>query len=440
MTRKKTDAEFKQQVYDLVGNEYTFLGYYVTSRTKLKIKHNVCNNTYEVTPDNFLRGRRCPYCSQLELKDKFVKSDSQFKREVFDIVGDEYTFLDTYVNAQTKLRVKHNKCGNIYKVKPNNFFNGTRCPYCSIYLERKNASQFKKEVNGLVGNEYVFLDTYINNVTKLRVKHNKCGNVYKVTPNSFLGGSRCPYCAKSILRNKLSKNDDKFKNEINNLVGNDYKFLDPYVNSYTKIRVKHNKCGRIYKVTPHSFLQCPHCPFCAVDSARKTDAQFKQQVYDLVGDEYTFLDTYVNSVTKLRVKHNKCGRVYEVRPNDFLNTNSRCPYCSSPKGETIISNILDTLNINYEAQKTFDDLKDNQPLSYDFYIPEQNILIEYQGIQHYQPIDYFGGKNTFKYQQQHDKMKDDYAKDNGYNLIAVPYTEDTFNKIKKYLLKYGLTV
>ena len=99
---------------------------------------------------------------------------------------------------------------------------------------------------------------------------------------------------------------------------------------------------------------------------------------------------------------------------------------------------MNTLNISYDPQKTFDDLKDTHLLSYDFYIPDQNILIEYQGQQHYEPVDYFGGGSKFKLQQKHDKLKSDYAKDHGYNLIAVPYTYDTLSKIKKYLIKHGL--
>lgn len=96
------------------------------------------------------------------------------------------------------------------------------------------------------------------------------------------------------------------------------------------------------------------------------------------------------------------------------------------------------MGIKYDYQKTFDDLKDTQPLSYDFYISDQNILIEYQGIQHYQPVNLWGGEAKFEYQQKHDKLKLDYARDHGYTLITVPYTEDTFSKIKKYLFKHGL--
>ena len=238
------------------------------------------------------------------------------------------------------------------------------------------------------------------------------------------------------------KTNEQFKQEVYDIVGNEYIFLDTYVNNHTKLRVKHNKCGHIYRVLPSNFLKGTRCPYCFASvrgkARRKSNSQFKQEVYDLVGNEYIFLDSYVNNKIKIRVKHNKCNRVYEVRPRSFFE-GYRCPYCSSSKGEDIINKILRLLGIEYEYQKKFEDLRDNQPLSYDFYIPSQSILIEYQGQQHYEPIDYFGGKHQFKLQQKHDKLKADYAKDHNYTLITVPYTEDTFSKIKKYLLQHGLS-
>ena len=427
MTKRKTDEEFKQEVFSLVKDEFTFLDNYVNNKTKLRVKHNKCGNTYEVYPNNFLRGHGCPYCSG-----NHKKNDIQFQHEINFLVGNEYTFLDKYVNAMTKLRVKHNKCGNIYEVTPSKFLSGRRCPYCAGFI-KKTDTQFQQTISSLVGDEYTFLDKYINSTKKLRVKHNKCGNVYEVAPNNFLQGNRCPYCFGTT-----KKTDIQFQHEVHILVGNEYTFLDKYVNNKTKLRVKHNKCGNTYEVKPTNFLFGKRCPYCSTKDKSKTDIQFQHEINFLVGNEYTFLDKYVNNHTKLRVKHNKCGNIYEVTPNSFTQGN-RCPYCNNiPKGETIITKLLDTFNTNYRYQKTFPDLKDDRLLSYDFYIPDQNILIEYQGIQHYQPVDIFGGETTFKKQQKHDQMKLDYARDHGYNLIAVPYTADTFSKIKKYLIKHGL--
>ena len=426
VTKRKTDEQFKKEIFDLVGNEYTFLDPYVNTHTKLRVKHNKCGNVYKVQPSHFSRGSRCPFCSG-----KAKKTDTEFKKEAFDLVGDEYTFLDPYINARTKLRVKHNKCGHVYEIQPYAFLQGKRCPKC-FGKHKKTDADFKKEIFNLVGNEYVFLDSYVNAYTKIRVKHNECGNVYKVKPNNFLNGSRCPYCFGTF-----KKTNGQFKQEIYDLVGDEYVFLDPYINDGTKLRVKHNKCGHTYKVKPNYFIGGSRCPYC-YGTPKKTNTQFKQEVFDLVGNEYTFIDSYVNNKTKIRVKHIKCGNIYGVRPTDFMQ-GCRCPYCNTPKGETLINKILKSLNIKYEYQKTFEDLRDDKLLSYDFFIPSQSVLIEYQGIQHYESVDYFGGEDKFKYQQKHDKMKADYAKDHSYNLIAVPYTEDTFAKIKKYLIKHGLT-
>lgn len=358
------------------------------------------------------------------------KTNEEFQQEVFSLVGDDYTFLDKYVNAKDKIRVKHNKCNCIYSVSPTNFIKGSRCPYCSGN-HKKTDDEFRKEIQDLVGTEYRFLDKYVNDSTKLRVKHNWCGNIYEVKPTNFLSGKRCPYCY-----GNRKKTDKEFNQEVFDLVGDEYTFLDDYVNDYTKLKVKHNQCENTYEVSPSSFLQGHGCPYC-FGKHKKSNEQFQQEVYDLVGNEYTFLDKYINTDTKLRIKHNRCENIYEVKPSNFL-FGYRCPYCNSPKGETVITKLLDTFSIEYEYQKTFPDLKDKSYLSYDFYIPDQNILIEYQGIQHYQPVDHFGGDDRFMVQQKHDQTKLDYAKEHGYNLIAVPYTEDTFSKIKRYLIKHGL--
>lgn len=250
----------------------------------------------------------------------------------------------------------------------------------------------------------------------------------------FLNGQRCPYCSSNT-----GKTDKQFKQEAYDLVGTEYTVLGIYRNARTKIKVKHNKCGSIYKVESNSFLRGSRCPYCYGTLKKKTNEQFQQEIYDLVGDEYTVLGTYINTDSKIKIKHNECNNIYKVRPSSFLN-GSRCPYCNSSKGESTISKILDTFHVSYESQKTFDDLRDKECLSYDFYISDQNILIEYQGIQHYEPVKHFGGKTRFRTQRNHDKLKLKYAKTNHYNLITIPYTEDTFSKIKKYLVDHGLVL
>ena len=123
------------------------------------------------------------------------KNNTQFLREVYKQVKNEYTFLERYINSRTKILVRHNTCEYEFLVNPHNFLDGkqTRCPKCSGKM-KKTDKEFIKEVFDLVGNEYTFLDEYITNNKKIRVKHNKCGYIYNVKPNDFQQGRRCPNC------------------------------------------------------------------------------------------------------------------------------------------------------------------------------------------------------------------------------------------------------
>ena len=117
-----------------------------------------------------------------------------------------------------------------------------------------------------------------------------------------------------------------------------------------------------------------------------------------------------------------------------------CPYLSEPNGEQYVRKYLSNNNITSERQKTFNGLYGvgNGKLSYDFAIPGYNILIEYHGLQHYKPIEYFGGEKQFKTQKEHDRRKRKYAKENGYTLIEISYKYDTYEKVAAYLDEYLL--
>ena len=137
----------------------------------------------------------------------------------------------------------------------------------------------------------------------------------------------------------------------------------------------------------------------------------------------------------------KTGKHFDFElKSKVVNRNSGCgcPYLTTYKGEEYIKQYLQKNNIVFNTQQKFSDLLgtgDGQ-LSYDFSIPDEKygyILIEYNGIQHYEAVDYFGGEEQFKKQKEHDKRKRDYAKKHGYKLITVKYTYDTYESVEEYL-------
>ncbi len=103
-----------------------------------------------------------------------------------------------------------------------------------------------------------------------------------------------------------------------------------------------------------------------------------------------------------------------------------CMKCSkrTSKQEREILNILNKKHIKFVHQKKFAGCKDKKLLSYDFYIPSKNLLIEYNGKQHYEPIEAFGGENQLHVQRHHDWLKRKFARDNHISLLVISYKDD----------------
>lgn len=224
--------------------------------------------------------------------------------------------------------------------------------------------------------------------------------------------------------------------------GKEYEVKGTYVNNYTKIGVKHLECGLEYDTLPADFLKGRGCMGCYRKSRRKTNKEWIKEVIELGKNEYEPLEKYKGDGVNIEIRHKACGQIYKVKPNNFIN-GTRCPYCRESKGEKTIFKYLKDNDIEFETQKGFKGLKHIKPLLYDFYLPNINILIEYQGEQHYRPIEYFGGLEAFKEQVIKDNIKRDFAKINGVELVELPYTlgtgEELINKLEKTLKNYSVT-
>lgn len=304
--------------------------------------------------------------------------------------------------------------------------------------KRKTDKEFKTEVNNLVGNEYTFLGEYINKRTKILVKHNECGNTYEVLPSSFLKGNRCKKCVAKLVGKNNTKPLSYILDKLYKVHGNEYSIIGEYKNYNTKVLVRHNTCGNEYLVRPDSLLRGSKCLKCTHGSYKerylKTTEEFGDNVLELTKGKYELKSEYKGTYEPIEIEHLECGNIYTTKPYKFI-LGSRCPICNQSKGETLVENVLIDLDIRFERQKKFKNLKNKNNLSYDFYLPNQNILIEYQGIQHYEPIEIFGGVDSFKIQVKNDNIKRKYAKDNNYNLLEISYEINKYGSIKEVIEK-----
>lgn len=117
-----------------------------------------------------------------------------------------------------------------------------------------------------------------------------------------------------------------------------------------------------------------------------------------------------------------------------LSTNGNgCPICKMSKGEISVRNFFKNNNIEIVHHHVFNDCFLNKNLEFDFFVPKYNTCVEYDGVQHYKPIDHFGGNQSFKKQKERDEIKNDYCEKNKIRLIRISF--ENFNNIYDILNK-----
>lgn len=371
-------------------------------------------------------------------------TNQQFLEKLYEVHGDEYLPLDEYVSATSKIRVLHLKCGRIFSTTPDKLYQGG-CRICGYEImkqkQRKTNQEFVKEVKNLVGDEYTFLDKYVNNTTPLRVQHNQCGHIYRVTPRDFLSGRRCPKERNERIGRSQTKTHDHFLSRLGNILGDRYELLGKYVNGRTKIALRCKKCGLIFKSLPGHILEGKGCPVCWKEEngkkLSKSHEAFLAQVTPILGTDYEVIGNYEKQTVKIEVLHKKCGRIFKAVPDSLLR-GTGCPYCKESHGEKEISKWLLEHNIQFKPQYKFDDCVFKEKLRFDFAIFENekvSKLIEYQGIQHFKPVKAFGGESAFLIQQKKDAIKKEYAKKHQIELVEISYKDVIADELSKLIPK-----
>lgn len=281
--------------------------------------------------------------------------------------------------------------------------------------KRKTQEEFECEVNNILGGDYVVLGEYINNHTKIEMHHTKCKQTFLKLPKEALNGSGCPFCCGS----KPALYSEQWVRENAPLPYH-------YVGGYTRMA---RKCSFYCDICKEVFLQVPtklihfHIYGCkCAPTKKKTHQEFLDMLGEECLNEYDIIDNYVNFDTKLQIKHKKCGTIFKVSPDKFILRYQKvyCPSCyyKKSKGEVCISNFLTTNNIIYEKNFSFPDLKFKM---FDFYLPQYSVCIEYDGEQHFRPIQHFGGQEGFKDCKRRDQEKNEYCIRNNIPLFRIPY-------------------
>ena len=278
-------------------------------------------------------------------------------------------------------------------------------------------NQFETKANKKHNNFYRYFNDYIDSDTDVKIECPKHG-IFHQQPNNHLQGKGCYDCY--IEKSRLQQTD--FINRLIEKYGNDkFDFSETiYVNMRTETTIKCKKHGtNITKIAKY-IIGGVRCEECYLENRRNNFLEISTKVHENCYD-YSEMN-YINNSTDIRIICKKHGPFYQSPDNHTMGKG--CWKCNISKSETFIEKYLNNKNIIFISQKRFDDCKYNKKLPFDFYLPEYNMCIEYNGEQHYKSVDFWGGEKDYEKRILRDKIKKQYCIKNNIKLLVIKYCDN----------------
>ena len=369
--------------------------------------------------------------------------------------GDKYIYhKSVYVKSKEKLLIECRN-GHCFPQTPTDHKQGHGCLECGG-KKKMTKEEFIEKANKKHGvGRYDYSEVeYINSETDVWITCHNHETPYRFhqKPSHHLQGRGCYLCGLKTLSEKLKMTLDEFierANEIHGIGTYDYSKVvyEGYDIEVIIICNNHDK--------PHEFPQTPHvhlmgsgCPLCAIEQGKlflkMTKEEFVKHAIEIHGDLYDYSKViYEGYDIKVQIICKKHNRPFEMTPHSHL-MGSGCPLCCSSKGEIAVRNWLIKNNIEFEEQKRFKDCKNIKPLPFDFYLPQYNLCIEFDGKQHFIPTNFKSNSTeeeklkSFELLQIRDNIKTDYCKNNNINLLRIKYTENIEEKLSEYFQNHGI--
>jgi very-short-patch-repair endonuclease len=469
-TPKKTTYQFIEEARQIWGDKYDYsLVDYKGALEKIKIVYE--GIVFEQSASSHLRGLSPEANMNLEWFIK--KAKDKWGKDKYD-----YSEVD-YKNCKEKVRIILNETGEIFEQTPANHL--ISAP--ENITQRKTTEDFILSAKKIHGDKYLYDKViYFSNQKKVTIICPIHGE-FKQTPLSHLSNkSGCKKCGDENrnreYRPKYSTEEFIFESKLK--WGNKYDYsLVEYKNSRTKIKIIYD--GIIYEQTPLLHLKHPPESFMNQEifltkAKRKWGNKYDYSLVNFISTKFP-VKIIFNGLIYEQLPHNHLLYAPELRNRitreDFINrsneihnnkynynkveyTNDRkkviiicpihgdfkqtpsihlrgsgCKVCSESFGEKEVAKFLNKFLIRYNREHKFEDCKNIYALKFDFYIPTMRTAIEFDGIQHFQPVIHFGGIEAYERLKINDKIKEDYCEENYINLVRIRY--DQIDDIYKIL-------
>lgn len=233
----------------------------------------------------------------------------------------------------------------------------------------------------------------------------------------------CPYCTGRY----------KTTSEIMSKVKDpNVEIISEYKGCEKPIQCRCKQCGNEWTTIPKVLTtNGSGCPICGqqkrAKSRTKSHDDFVRELR-IINSDIDVIGTYVGSHKLVKCNCKICGNNWDAYPSNLLNKSAACPNCNISNSEREMVQILREFGLNIEQQKTIKVNGFRNALRIDAFDNDNNIAFEYNGEQHYRPVDFAGkgdewASEEFTKTTKRDKAKVEYFKTHKISYIFVPYWE-----------------
>ena len=356
-----------------------------------------------------------------------MKTKEEIIKNLKNIYGDKYGYeLIRDITSKEKVELVCPKHG-IFKSRYDHLLNGCGCQEC----RKENRCQEKWEdfivkARKIHGDKYEYTkdEDFTGVTSKVKIICPKHGE-FKQQGINHIAGQGCPKCYHEKMTGKYKMTTKEFIEEAKKIHGDRYDYSKTeYAGKKNKLKIICPKHGEFEQVA-YDHLRGFGCEKCKYDKNRLTKDEFIERAKKIHGDKYSYEKvSYVNNHTPIIVTCKKHGD-FRTLPSWIL-MGLGCPDCKFLRLEAEVEKRLIEENIKYIRHANVRTLPWLGRQSVDFYLPEKNIAVECQGVQHFKPDKrHTNPVEQYKNQVERDERKRSLCQKNGIKLLYFTHEKDT---------------
>lgn len=368
-----------------------------------------------------------------------------FNVDEFIRVLEKYNFsCEDLPNKFTqKIKYKCLKCNYIFSSIPLKLLgkNPTKCTRCDRGNGKRNAKYSEEEIDKLFENsKFKRVGKFINSRTPIEFKCKDCEFIWATSPGALLKRIDCPKCCRKRIAKKASYNLEKFLTMIDS---SKIQLIGEYKNYRERTAFKCKICEHVWETVAIMVgLGETGCPKCSQKKLTENQTYTLEDFLSLKKDDkIEFIGPWIKYNKTTNFKCKKCENKWRTAPRNIINGGTGCPHCNSCYNEKLVGMFLIENKIefikNFKVNST---IKCKKHFLIDFVIPNINLYIEYNGHQHYEPVNFQNNEKesvkAFEKQQKRDEAVRQYCKLNNINLLEIDGRVYKKEKLIEFLHQY----